>query len=185
MFSGFSTAFVACEHSPSPSPSTYLATLLIQQTNPLQEKGAVSGWCCAGFRHFNKVGTGAETGIKQRMLCKAKCQILVLQRWFRQPQGALPVSVLGWVGGKCRNQGQILAFHLSGTAGSVAKHCWAWVLGEEMRSQVSLSLPPLRRGGHPRVRKALGCPLGSSSTVRLVSSLRTLQASLGSFGKKL
>lgn len=126
MFSSFSTAFGACEHSPSPSPSTYLAALSIQQLTPLQEKGAVSGWCWAEFHPFKKEGTGATTGIKQRMLCKAKRQVSVLQRWFRQSQQALLMPGLGWAGGKCHNKGQIFAFQSF-------RHCWK-------RGQVQLVL---------------------------------------------
>lgn len=81
------------------------------------------------------------------------------------------MSVLGWVGGKCRNQGQILAFHLSGTAGSTARHCWA----EQMRIELGLSLSPLRQDSHPRHRKARGRLWGSTSaTVGLVSSAASI-----------
>lgn len=92
------------------------------------------------------------------------------------------MSVLGRGGEKCRNQGQIFAFHLSGTAGSTAKHCWT----EQMRSELHFSLSPLGQDSHSEDCKALGCPLGSSSpTVGLVSSQHTLQASPGSSGRKL
>lgn len=128
---------------------------------------------CAGFRHFNQVGTGAETGIKELMLCKASCRC----RCCCDDSGSRGALLrLGWAAGRW----QPLA-HLSLSS---CRHCWKRgqaLLGfwaGQMGSALGLSLLFRARSATQSCPRAPSLPKGSAGWHPADSSRKIWQEAL-------
>lgn len=172
MFSGFLTAFGACEHSLAlPLPHTWQ---LCQGSKRILSRSRQPCWTdiVQGFVIWT------EWELEQRQALRSQCSAKPI---VGAGAAAVIQAAVGLGRGKVAPL-EISAFHPAGTARSMARLCWTRCWAEQVGSALSFSLPFRARSGPQSWQSPWLSPGRVSPKARQPG---TLQTAPGKFGREL